>query len=159
MQGVPLKEVTAVVAAERLISSPNDHAAYALVHHHWKQMMKAARGKEIIIEAEQELYVARLEQILQKAFSRSDGYDDDGNRTLTPMEQFHNLKLAVEIAEKIAAADGVATRPKIEADLNVGEKFDPVKEHARAVVEKQRLRASGKIIDINSSVPAEKCSR
>jgi hypothetical protein len=55
--------------------------------------------------------VARLEWLPRKALTRADGYD----------------------------ANGEATRPKIEADLNLGEKFDPVKEHARAVVETQQL--------------------
>jgi hypothetical protein len=52
------------------------------------------------------------------------------------MIQYLNLQLAMNLAEKIAGANGVATRPKIEADLNRGEKFDPMKEHARAVVMK-----------------------
>jgi len=43
--------------------------------------------------------------------------------------------------------------------LNVSEKFDPAKEHARLVVEKQQLRAKGEIIDIKSSMRVEKSLR
>lgn len=81
-------------------------------------MLKAARGNEIIVEAERDLYVARLERALRKAWTRADGFDNDGNRTLSPMIQYHNLRLVMELSEKIASANGVAAaRVSARADL------------------------------------------
>jgi hypothetical protein len=84
-------------------------------------MLRAAQGNEIIVEAERELYTARLERLLRKALARAD------DPKLSPMIQYLNLQLAATLAEKIAAANGVATRPKVEADLNLREKFDPAR--------------------------------
>jgi hypothetical protein len=96
-------KVTETVVAEGLISAPNPHALCQVVNHDYRQMLKAARGAEIIVEAERELYVARLECCLRKAMARADGYGANGEKTLSPMIQYLNLQLAATSSQRRTA--------------------------------------------------------
>jgi hypothetical protein len=148
VQGLSLRQCAIQLVSEGSLRAPTEHTAYTLVRYHHAQMQKAAKGSTYVVEAERELYVERLELLYRKVLGRAVGVV--GEEKLTPMLQYLNAQLCAKIAEQIAAAKGVQTKPKIEADIGVHEKFDPAAEHARAVIEKQQARASGKFIDVTA---------
>lgn len=144
--GLRPAEIARACTAEGLLEAASEEVARQIISRDLaaitKELAKENPRSLDKIELVRDTYIAQQQAVFREALTKF--------RSPATMDGLRvgYLRIAMEASELVAAVHGINTRPRFRVEVESTEKFDPAREAAEKVIERQRARASGKLIDI-----------